>query len=84
MEEGTTLNTEFSELVPEGEGDGIPTPSETRLDDQRGATEMGEKISLNIKSTSADQGTPLKEIWFDKKERVKEEGMETDPSPSET
>jgi hypothetical protein len=32
----------------------IPTPS----DDQRGAVERKEEITLKIKSTSADQGTP--------------------------
>jgi hypothetical protein len=83
MEEGTMLNTKSSELVPEGEGDGIPTPSKTWLDDQRGTMKMEEEIPLNMNSISADRGTPLKETWSDKKERAEEEGMETDPSPSE-
>jgi hypothetical protein len=37
----------------EGEGDGVPTPS----DDQRGAVGRKEEIPLKIKYTSADQGT---------------------------
>jgi hypothetical protein len=60
-------------------GDDIPTPS----DDLRGAVETKEEIHLNIKSTSADQGTSSKGTWSDKREKDEEEGRETDPSPSE-
>jgi hypothetical protein len=45
---------------------------------------MEEKIPRNMKSTSADQGTLLKGTWFDKKERAKEDGMETDLCLRET
>jgi hypothetical protein len=78
-EEGVVLNTASSESVSEGEGDDIHTPS----DDQRGAAVTEEEIPLSIKSTSAEQGTPSKGTWPDKRQRVKEEGMETDPFPSE-
>jgi hypothetical protein len=61
-EEAPVLNTASSESVSEGEGDGIPTPS----DDQKGAAETKEEIPLSIKSTSADQGIPSKAIWSDK------------------
>jgi hypothetical protein len=73
------LNTASLELVSEGEGNDVPTPS----DDQRGTADTKEEIPLSSKSTSADQGTLLKGNWSDKKERAKEEGMQTDPSPSE-
>jgi hypothetical protein len=58
-------NTASSESVSEGEGDDIPTSS----DDQRGAVERKQEIPLNVKSTSADQGTPWKGTQFDKRER---------------
>jgi hypothetical protein len=78
-EEGVVLDTASWKSVSEGEGDDIPTPS----DDLRGAAETKEEIPLRIKSTSADQGSPSKGSRSDKTERAKEEGMETDPSPSE-
>jgi hypothetical protein len=65
------LNTESLKSVSEGEGDGIPTLSKTRLDDQGKGTEIGEEIPLNIKSTSAEQGNPLKITWSDKKKKGK-------------
>jgi hypothetical protein len=74
---GVAPNIAFSKSVSEGEGDRTPTPS----DDQRGAADAKEETS-SIKSTSADQETPLKGTLSEKKKRVKEEGMETDPSPS--
>jgi hypothetical protein len=51
-----------------------PTPS----DDQRGVLERKEKITLKVKSTSADQGTPSKGTRSAKRERAKEERMERD------
>jgi hypothetical protein len=65
-------------LIRATDNQGLPTPS----DDQRGAVEGKEKIPLNVKSTSADQVTPSKGTQSDKRDRVEEEGMETDPSPS--
>jgi hypothetical protein len=41
-----------------------------------------EEIPLNIKSTSADLGSPSKGTWSDKSEGAEEEGMETGPSLS--
>jgi hypothetical protein len=76
--EGAAPNIASSESVSEGEGDGTPTPS----DDRRGAADGKEETPPSIKSTSADQGTPLKGTLSDKKEKAKEEGMEPDPSPS--
>jgi hypothetical protein len=70
-------------LVSEGAGDGIATTSKTRSDDHRGAAETEEEIPLSIQSYFADQGTPSKGTWSDKRERAKEKGMETDHSPSE-
>jgi hypothetical protein len=71
-------NTESLESVSEGEGDDIPTPT----DHWRGAAERRKEIPLNVKSTSADQGTPSKGTRSDKRERAEEEGMETDSCPS--
>jgi hypothetical protein len=58
------LDPASSKSVSEGEGDNIPTPS----GDLRGVVETKEEIPLNIKSTSADQGTPSKGTWSDKRE----------------
>jgi hypothetical protein len=66
-EEGAVPNTASSESVSEGEGDATNTPS----DDRRGAVDAKEEIPPTIKSTSADQGTPSKGIWSDKKEKAK-------------
>jgi hypothetical protein len=55
------------------EGDEIPTPS----DDRSRAVERKEQTPYRIKSTYADQGTPLNEIQSDKREEAKEERMET-------
>jgi hypothetical protein len=78
-DEGVVLDTESLKSVSEGGGGDITTSS----DDQRGAIERKEKIPLRIKSTSADQGIPSKGTRSDKRERAKEEGMETDTSPNE-
>jgi hypothetical protein len=71
------LNTVPSESVSEREGYGTPTPS----NDQRGAADAKEKTPLNIKSTSADQGTPSMGTWSDKKEKAEGEGMAKRPPP---
>jgi hypothetical protein len=76
--EGTAQNIASSKSVSEGEGDGMPAPSE----DRRGAAGAREEIPPNIKSTSADQRTSLKGTWSDKKERANEDGMKTDTLPS--
>jgi hypothetical protein len=75
-EVGILLDTASFKSVSEGEE--VPTPS----DDLRGAAGRKEEIPLNIKSTSANEGTHLKGTWSDKMERAKGEGMETDLSPS--
>jgi hypothetical protein len=67
-EEWVVLNTASSKLVSEGEGDDIPTLS----DDQKGTAETEEEIPLSTKSTYADQRTPSKGTWSDKRERAKE------------
>jgi hypothetical protein len=76
-EEEDAINTATSESVSEGEGDGPPTPSDGR----RGAADAKKKLP-SIKSNPADQGTPSKETWPDRKEKAKVEGIDTDPSPS--
>jgi hypothetical protein len=73
------LDTASSKSISEGEGDDTPNPA----DDQRGAVETKEETSPSIKSTSAEQGTSSKRTRSHKRERDKEEGMETDPSPNE-
>jgi hypothetical protein len=55
--------------VSEDEGKDIPTIP----DDQPGA----------VKSSSADQGTPLMETQSDEREMAKEERMETDSLPKD-
>jgi hypothetical protein len=48
-----------------------------------GAAETKEAIPPSTESTCAEQGTPSKGTWSDKKERAEGEGMETNPSPRE-
>jgi hypothetical protein len=62
-----------------GEGDDISIPS----DDHRGVLDRKKEFPLKIKSISADQGTPSKGTWPDKRERAKEGGIDTDPFPNE-
>jgi hypothetical protein len=62
------LDTASSKSVSEEEGDDISTPS----DDQLGA----------VKSSSADQGTPLMETQSNERETAKER-METDSPPND-
>jgi hypothetical protein len=73
------LDTASSKSVSESEGDNIPTPS----DDRQGAAGKEEKIPLMTKSTSADQGTPLKGTRSDKREKANEKTMETDSPPND-
>jgi hypothetical protein len=49
----------------------------------RGTVQRKEEIPLKIKSTSTDQATPSKGTQPEKRDRTKEEGMETNPSPNE-
>jgi hypothetical protein len=69
--------TASSESITEGEVEGTPTPSDNR----RGAADAKEETLPSIKSISADQGTPSKRTWPDRKEKSKVEGIETDPPP---
>jgi hypothetical protein len=62
--EEVVLDTASSKSVSEDEGDDIPTSPDDRLG--------------TVKSSSADQGTPLMETQSDEMERAKEERMETD------
>jgi hypothetical protein len=55
--------------VSEEEGDDIPTLSDDRLG--------------VVKSSSADQGTPLMETQSDERETAKEERMETESPPND-
>jgi hypothetical protein len=61
--EEVVLDTASSKSVSENEGDDILTPSDDRLG--------------TVKSSSADQGTPLMETQSDERETAKEERMET-------
>jgi hypothetical protein len=54
----------------------MSTPSRIKIAEQRRATEI-------IIPTPTDPGTPMEKTWCAKKGEIKEEGMETDPSPSE-
>jgi hypothetical protein len=78
QKERAAPNTASSESVSGWEGDGTPTPSDNR----RGAADVKEETPPSIKSISADQETPSKRTWPDRKEKAKVEGMETDPSPN--
>jgi hypothetical protein len=72
--EAAAPNTASSESFSEGEGDGTPTPS----DDQREAVDAKEETP-SIKLSTADQGTPSKGTWSDKKEKAKEGGWRQTP-----
>jgi hypothetical protein len=75
QEEGAAMSTVSSELISEAEGAGMSTPSGTEVAEQRKATET-------ITPASADPGTLWKEPGLTKKGEIKEEGIETEPSPS--
>jgi hypothetical protein len=62
------------ELFSEGEGAGMSTLSLTEIAEWRRAAEI-------ITPAPADPGTPVKRTWSAKEGEIKEEGMETDPSP---
>jgi hypothetical protein len=66
---GVGLDRVSSKSVSEDEGEGIPTPP----DDRSGA----------VKSSSADQGTPLMETQSDERERARAQKIETDPPPKD-
>jgi hypothetical protein len=75
QQEGTAISPVSSQSVSEGEGAGISTIPRTDSDERRRATETI--------STSADPRNHMERTWSLKKGDIRDEGLETELSPSE-